>query len=139
MFSLFTKLMGSKAGLKGLVAAGVLGIAPTAAFAGHRDDVHVDFRFGPHGPSIDFRHVEPERYENREVRVWVEPVYRTVCDRVWVPDRFEDREVVRYWRGRRRVSVERVLCEPGHYQEVQRQECVTPGHYETHLERVCVQ
>ena len=137
MISLISKLMGSKAGLKGLVAAGVLGIAPTAAFAGHRDDVHVDFRFTPHGPTIDIRHDEPV-FENREVRVWVDPVYRTVCDRVWVPDRFEDRDVVHYWHGMRRVSVERVLVEPGHYQDVQRQEVVTPGHYETHIERVRV-
>jgi hypothetical protein len=34
--------------------------------------------------------------------------------------------------------VERVLVQPGHYEDVQRQECVTPGHWETHLERVRV-
>ena len=137
MLSVISKLMGSKAGLKGLLAAGVMGIIPTAAMAAPHDDVHVDFRFGPHGPSIDIRHVEPV-YETREVRVWVDPVYRTVCDHVWVPDRFEDREVVRYWRGFRRVWVERVLIQPGHFEDVQREECVTPGHWEVHLERVRV-
>jgi len=136
MLSMISKL-GSKAGLKGLLAAGVMGIVPTAAFAAPHDDVRVDFRFGPHGPTIDVRHVEPV-YENREVRVWVDPVYRTVCDHVWVPDRFEDRQVVSYWRGRRQVHVERVLVQAGHYEDVERQEVVTPGHWETHLERVRV-
>jgi hypothetical protein len=137
MLNGISKLVNAKAGLKGLLAAGVLGVIPTAAMAAPHDDVHVDFRFGPHGPSIDVRHVEPV-YETREVRVWVDPVYRTVCDHVWVPDRFEDREVVHRWRGRRQVYVERVLVQPGHYEDVQRQECVTPGHWETHLERVRV-
>ncbi len=137
MLNAISKLVNAKAGLKGLLAAGVLGVIPTAAMAAPHDDVHVDFRFGPHGPSIDVRHVEPV-YETREVRVWVDPVYRTVCDHVWVPDRFEDREVVHHWRGRRQVYVERVLVQPGHYEDVQRQECVTPGHWETHVERVRV-
>ena len=138
MTSLITKLMGSKAALKGLLAAGVLGVVPTAAMAAPHDDFHVDFRFGSHGPVVDVRHVPPPVYEDREVRVWVEPVYRTVCERVWVPDRFEDRNVVQYWHGFRRVHTERVLVEAGHYQDVNHQEIVTPGHWETHIEHVRV-
>jgi len=137
MLSVISKLTGSKTALKGLLAAGVMAIVPTAAMATPHDDVHVDFRFGSHGPSIDVRHEEPV-FETREVRVWVDPVYRTVVDRVWVPDRFEDRDVVHYWHGLRRVRLEHVLIQPGHFEDVQRQECVTPGHWETHLERVRV-
>ena len=137
MFSLISKVLGSKAGLKGLVAAGVMGMVPAVASAGWHDDVHVDFRLGPHGPYVDVRHVEPV-YLDREVRVWVDPVYRTVCDRVWAPDRFEDRQLVSYWHGWRHVRTERVLVQAGHYEDVQRQECVTPGHWETHIERVRV-
>jgi len=137
MFSLISCVLGSKAGLKGLMAAGVLGMVPAVATAAPHDDVRVDFRFGPRGPYVDVRHVEPV-YEIREVRVWVDPVYRTVCDHVWVPDRFEDRQVVSYWHGFRRVHIERVLVQQGHYEDVQRHECVTPGHWETHIDRVRV-
>src|SRR5689334_14456983 len=41
----------------------------------HDGNVRVDVGFG--------QRCEP-RVVERQVRVWVEPVYRTVCDRVWV-------------------------------------------------------
>ena len=104
-------------------------------------------------------------YDNREVRVWVAPVYRTVCDRVWkepvyksvcervwVPEVWETREV-RHGEGRHTwCTREQVLVSPGHYEErqtqqlvcaghyeeVQRQELVCDGHYEVQTERVLV-
>lgn len=125
------KTLLTKIGLKSALAVASLGVLPTAAFAHDHDrfrfDIHVDNR----GIAI----APVPVYENREVRVWVDPVYRTVCDHVWVPDRFEWRDVAYGYHGRR-VYHERVLVEPGHYEDVQRQEIVTPGHWETHIERV---
>ena len=101
-------------------------------------------------------------YREREVRVWVPAVYRTVVDRrwvepvyridterVWVPAQYEDREVVYYERGRRCTRIERVLVCDGHYESrehrvcvseghwenCERQELVCAGHYETRIER----
>jgi len=134
MKAIVSRLLGSLApsGLKGMLVASAIGLAPTAAFAGHHDDFRIDLHIGPHFGWHDDR----PRYEDREVRVWVDPVYRTVYDRVWCPDRYEDRDVVEYFHGYRRVIRERVLVEPGHYQDVPRQELLTPGHWETHIERV---
>jgi hypothetical protein len=137
MTNLISKFMGLKTGLKGLVAAGVLGLVPTAVMANPHDDFRADFRFGLHGPVVDVRPAPV--YEDREVRVWVEPIYRTVVDQhVWVPDRYEYRDVVSYWHGFRHVHTERVLVEAGHYQDVTHQELMTPGHWETHIEHVRV-
>jgi hypothetical protein len=84
-------------------------------------------------------------------RVWIEPVYRTVTDRVWRDAQTEDR-CVRVWvadtvqdqvivHGRHehieQVFVpghfedrhEAVVVAPGHWEDVQRQELVTPGHW----------
>jgi hypothetical protein len=96
-------------------------------------------------------------YQTVSERIWVEPVYQTINDSVWVPDRYEDRQIVQYEQGQRIVRTEHVLVEPahmalvprqivaqeGHYEEVthqqlisggwqsvQRQELVTPGHWE---------
>jgi hypothetical protein len=77
-------------------------------------------------------------YETREVRVWVDPVYRTVCERVWVPDQVEYRDVVHHGYHRQWIERERVLVTPGHFEDVTRQELVTPGHWETHFEQVRV-
>jgi len=107
--------------------------------------------------------VEPV-YEERKTQVWVEPIYRTEdvpvfvneyvetkCDRVWVEPVYETREVVRYERGRRICTRERVCVRPGgwqnverkvvvpaHYRHESREVLVTPGHYETKCDRVCV-
>ena len=74
---------------------------------------------------------------------WVEPVYRTVCDRVWIepvtrtdyerawiPDRYEWREVDRYANGKCYKSREYVLVEAAHWGDVPRVTVLVPGHYE---------
>ena len=173
MTSLMKNVVGSligKAGLRTALAAATLGVMPAAALAGHHDgglrigiDIHA-------GPTIERVRVPappppPTVYEDRQVQVWVEPVYRTVTDRQWVPpvyrtvservlvpERCEYRDVVCYERGRRQIYRERVVVEPARYQAVQRQELVcdghwetfthqelvSPGHYETRVERVAV-
>jgi hypothetical protein len=176
--------------MKLVLSAATLGALPTAALARHHDGLHVDvdIRSG----HVERHDDCPPVYQERETRVWVEPVYRTVADRqwiepvyrtvtervwrepvvqrvkqrVWAPDRYEDRQVMRYERGREVVYHERVLVErghfgihenevvvsPGHYEDVarqelvceghwqtiERQELVAPGHWETRVERVAI-
>jgi len=81
---------------------------------------------------------------------WREPAYETRTTRVWVPDRYEERQVVRYEGWWRRVECVRVLVQPahyeeqsrqvevapGHWQEVQRQELVSAGHWEYRQDRI---
>jgi len=55
---------------------------------------------------------------------WVPPVYQTVMDRVWIPERTE---WVRQW----------VEITPGRLEEVMRQ-VTTPGHYDTTTRTVLV-
>jgi hypothetical protein len=77
------------------------------------------------------------RYITRDVQVWVPAVYRTECEKVWVPDVFVDREVQFIGgKGRLRTRIDRVLVKPGHYTTRERQVLVSPGHYETRTERV---
>jgi hypothetical protein len=141
-------------GMKSILAAAVLGLSPAAALAGHHEDFRVDFDFRHGRPHIDIYRVPPPPAPpvgNREVRVWVEPVYqtvtdrqwvpaeyRTVVDRVWVPDRFEMREYPRWDHGRRVIFRERVLVAPGHYEDAPRQELVCDGHYEDVQRQVLV-
>lgn len=116
----------------------------------HDDDPRVDLniQFGRSGP----------RYEERQVRVWVEPVYKTVCDRVWVgpeyrtvsdrvwrepivriecerlwvPARYEEHWITRVdRRGCRERVCERVCVEPGHFDERRHEVVVKPGCWET--------
>lgn len=146
----------------GLAAAGMV---PRSAEAGSNVNLRIDVR----GGNDDFCRpgpVETVRYENRTTQVWVEPVYRTVCDRVWVepvtrtvedrvwvPARYETRRVERHDRNGRCYTVtQRVLVEPAHYEtrcreavvrqghwdNIERQELVTPGHYEYRTEQVAV-
>ncbi len=136
--------------------AAVLGLTSIAAAP---QKAQADWRIG-----IDLRDSGP-RYETRTTRVWIEPVYRivcdrqwveatyqTVCERVWVPDRYEDRQIVRYDGWCRHIECVRVLVQPAHYEEqqrqiviapahtqdVQRQELVSPGHWEYRQERAGV-
>ena len=122
------------------------------ARTGRRGDDRHDWR-----DRREARRDEP-RYEERRVRVWVPPVYKTVCDRVWVepeyrttydrvwhepvvkterervwvPARYEDRWVTRVdFRGARVRVCERVCVEPGHYEERRREVVVRPGYWET--------
>jgi hypothetical protein len=86
-------------------------------------------------------------------RVWVEPVYRTVCDqvyvpaeyrtvcdhvwvapvtrkvteRVWIEPKYEARPVDPFGRIH---AVEKVQVKCGHYEDVCHEVVVTPGHYE---------
>jgi hypothetical protein len=100
--------------------------------------------------------VSPAPVPCAEERVWVEPVYRTVCDRawvpatyrtvidkvwvepvvehrtdrVWVPDRYETRDVVGYDQyGRRCTRREQVLVECGHFAYRPCDVVVTPGYF----------
>ena len=131
-----------------LAALGFL-LLPAVAVADHRFDT----RDRDRGDRYENRgHVNIEvrggGYEYRPVvreeRVWVEPVYRTVCDRVWVepvtqreiydrvwvPDRYEWRETVCWEYGRRVVRGQSVLVEPGHFEDRCREVVIVPGHYE---------
>lgn len=142
-----------------LAAAGAVVLAGGAAAQAHEHGrVEVDVRLGA---PVRYEKV----YETREVKVWVpavyrtvvdhvyrEPVYQTVCEKVFVPEVSEVREVRRFDRGRVCVTRERVIVVPahyedrncqklvcaGHYEDVTRQELVCDGHYECHTERVCV-
>ena len=171
---------GNKSGLAGkwakivalALAAGAAGVTATGAHAADRRDPHrrherlsdrhpdnpvaleVDIRTGQFRHE---RHAEP-RYDERRVRVWVPPVYKTVCDRawvepvyrtvhervwhepvvrtecerVWVPARYEERWVTRVdFRGRRVRVCERVCVEPGHFEERRREVVVKAGCWET--------
>ncbi|HEY7117971.1 MAG TPA: hypothetical protein VH475_15395 [Tepidisphaeraceae bacterium] len=140
-------------------AAGAVSFTATPARADH-----LDFRYD-HRERYEPRRVWVEPvYEDRATQVWVEPVYRTEtvpvfvneryetqCDRVWVAPVFEYRDVVRYERGRRCVSRERVCVRagawqtverrvlvPAHYRNEDRQVLVSAGHFETRNDRVCV-
>jgi hypothetical protein len=74
--------------------------------------------------------VEPV-YKTTCDRVWVAPVTRTVCEKVWVPDRYECRTVVHRDRhGYTFRSEERVLVERGHFTSVERVVEVCAGHFD---------
>lgn len=75
------------------------------------------------------RWIEPV-YRTVCERVWHEPVAQTVCERVWVPARYEEREVHIY-RGRSRfVRRESVCVEPAHYEARERRVVVSEGYFE---------
>ena len=139
-----------------IVAAGAMGLAMAAstASADHRDgktDVRV-------GIGVNLGGGRPARVEERRVKVWVEPVYRTVvdkvwiepeyrpvtervwrepvvkvqCERVWVPDRYEWQWVYQQNAFGVRVRVrQRVLVERGHYENRESRVIVKPGCWET--------
>jgi hypothetical protein len=137
-------------------AATVVAALPAAAHAhGLRFDVVVPVTpvvVDP-GPACP----PPVAYAPQPTQVWVEPVYRTVCDRQWVepavqtvttrvwvpavttsatqrvfvPDQFGWRTVLAYdgW-GRPYRARQWVLVAPGHYEDQVANVVVTPGHYE---------
>src|SRR5665213_2961468 len=128
MTSVFHKLFAiAPVGLGSLLAVAA---APSTASA---HGVHVDFRIG--FPPVIVESRAPV-YVDRDVRVWVDPVYQTVCDRVWAPDQFEDRDVVYYHHGWRHVTRERVCVSTGHFENVNRAVVMIPGHVESRIERV---
>jgi len=77
-------------------------------------------------------------YRTIQDRRWVEPVYQTVTDHVWVPDQFEDRQVRYLDRGVWCTRVDHVLVLPGHYEDRPRQICLTEGHWEAFQRQECV-
>jgi hypothetical protein len=170
------KQLFAKSLLAAATAAGLFTL-PTTAQAGdrygydrHRHDRRDEFRIDVRTGGRRDDDCEPRKvwvepvYEERAAQVWVEPVYRTEsvpvfvaercetkCERVWVEPVYEVREVVRYERGRRYCSRERVCVRPGgwqtverkvvipaHYRHEDRQVLVCAGHYETRRDRVCV-
>jgi len=136
--------------MKGSILAAVAMVTPLTAQAHDRFDA--DIRIGEPAPCVDRTvriWVEPV-YRTVSDRVWVEPVYKTVCENVWVPERCEVRETVCSEHGRRIVRRDRVVVEPGHMDRVERRvlvteghfdcverrELVCAGHYETRVERI---
>jgi hypothetical protein len=139
-----------------LAAVAATGLIPLTAKAHDR----IDLAFG-HGDvlfNVDFGH-DHDHFAPQPVvvdqcateRVWVEPVYQTVCDhvwvapvtqdavqRVWVEPTYEDRDVVVYARHGREVVREQVLVAPGHWEDQHTQVIVTPGHYEDVSRQVLV-
>ena len=122
--------------LAGGLAVASMAAAPAPAQAG---DFSIGFEFGSHHRGNEsIVRVErtarvwvPPVYRTVCEQVWIAPVYRTVCERVWVPDRYEERcEWVGYGHFRRERTV-RVLVEPGHYEERERQVEVAAGYYKT--------
>jgi hypothetical protein len=63
-------------------------------------------------------------------RVWIEPVTRTEYERQWIPDRFEWRNVDTYANGHRYVERQSVLVEAAHWGDVPHTVIITPGRYE---------
>jgi hypothetical protein len=144
-----------------LAASAGIFAAPGAATADDRRvSVDVDLgrgSFGVRAESHDHHHRGP-RFEERRVRVWVEPVYRNVSDRVWVepvyrtvpdrvwrkpevrvqfdrvwvPDRYEVRTTTRRDRFGRLVKTrEKILIEPGHHEKRRSEVVVRPGFWDT--------
>jgi hypothetical protein len=77
-------------------------------------------------------------YRTECEKVWCEAVYQTVCEKVWCPDRYEVRDTVCYERGRRVIHRERILVERGHYVNQERQVLLTAGHWDNVERRICV-
>jgi hypothetical protein len=73
----------------------------------------------------------PDQYQTVIDHVWIDPVTQTVTDRVWVPDQFAWSDVDHVdANGRHYTTKEKVLAQPGHFENQPRQVVVTPGHYQ---------
>src|SRR6476646_7002313 len=113
MFKMLTNTIKSsvtrKMALVAATAAGIAGLTPQTASAhehGRDRDFGIDIRIGSERPS---RRWIPAAVD----RVWVEPVYKTVCEEVRVPDCYEYRDVTCYDMGRPYIRRERVLVRRG--------------------------
>ena len=62
----------------------------------------------------------PPVYRTESVPVFVNERVETKCERVWIEPAYDVREVVRYERGRRLCTRERVCVRPGHWETVER-------------------
>ena len=124
---------------------------------GRSDGVRVDIDLRTGRTRVSERHSHRPRYEERRVKVWCEPVYRTVTEEVWVEPEFrvvQDRvwhnavtrtEIQKTWvpdkYGRRWVTetdatgkkvrkIVHVVVKPGHHVEKPIQVVVKPGHWD---------
>jgi hypothetical protein len=140
-----------------VVAGAAVAAIPTTTFAGRHDlNLNIDVHAA-------HREIDPSVYEDRQIQVWVEPVYRTVTDthwvepvyqtttervwcppvtktvtdHVWVPDRYEDHRVTHYGPYGPRVTFEHVFV-PGHYEDRAHDVVITPGHYDDVQHQVLV-
>ena len=139
-------------------AATVVAALPATA---HAHGLNVDVYVQPPTPAVVVDPGVPGPatvvYAPQPAQVWVEPVYRTVCDRQWVPatvqtvttrvwvapvtttatqrvfvpDQFGWRTVLAYdgW-GRPYRARQWVLVAPAHDEDRENAVVVTPGHYE---------
>ena len=122
--------------LAGGIGLASLAAAPAPARAG---DFSIGFEFGSHNRREESvirvertaRVWVPPVYRTVCEQVWVPPTYRTVCERVWVPDRYEERCETEGFGHFRRTRTVRVLVERGHYEDVERQVEVAAGYYKT--------
>ena len=89
-------------------------------------------RPSPRPPTVEYR------------RIWVEPVYRVTCrrvwtervvrveyERVWVAPRYEMHDLVCWENGVQIIRRERVCVEPGHWDTQRREVVVSPGGWQT--------
>ena len=89
-------------------------------------------RPSPRPPTVEYR------------RIWVEPVYRVTCrrvwtervvrveyERVWVAPRYEMHDLVCWENGVQIIRRERVCVEPGHWDMQRREVVVSPGGWQT--------
>src|SRR5947208_2508843 len=135
---LFRKVAARPASLAITAAVAAAAPASTAMAGHHRDNIQFDVDLRGGTAVVEQRRECPPVVEERQTRVWVEPVYRTVCDRhwvepvyqtvcdhvwrepvvntvcerVWVPDRYDVQDVARWRHGCRVIVRERVLLEP---------------------------
>ena len=73
----------------------------------------------------------PAEYRTVCDRVWREPLVQDRCERVWIEPIYEVRTVVRYDScGRRIICRERCQVAPGHWEERHRQVVVSPAHWD---------
>ena len=108
------------------------------ASAGFRIGIDIRDEHRPRQREYEERVWCPPVYRTECERVWVQPVYRCEVENVWVPERCEERWVVRHngWREYRECV--RVVVEPGHWERRDRQVLVTRGHYEERSRQVMV-
>lgn len=121
-----------------LVAVTGVGLVPMTAQARERFDLSI--RFGDpvvrRPDCVTQIWVEPV-YRTVSERVRVEPVYKTICEDVCVPARHETTERVCFEHGRRVTRLERVLI-PAHTERVERRVCMSEGRYDCVEHRVVV-
>jgi hypothetical protein len=74
---------------------------------------------------------EPAPHPIVTKRIWHEPVYQIICDRLWVEGHFECRTVTAYDPCDCPIIREERIWVPGHYRTIERRVCISPGYWET--------